>query len=82
MDSAGDKVYEPGADSKCLAEGKVTKVIDSSGTEVLSSTVLYFDGAEIVSSNDTITYFNNDYPIKAIGEFFENGARSIWVVHL
>ena len=80
-DGAGDKEYGQAVDTKCYIEGKVTKVVNAAGNEVISQRQFYFDGSESIKVSDALIFEGKEQLIQAISPFYDKGVIDIWVVY-
>lgn len=82
LDGAGDKEYSPPVATKCYLEGKVVKIVNLAGQEVISKLQFYLDGNETIKTTDIIVFNNANLVIQAINPFYdEKGNVDIWVVY-
>lgn len=82
-DGAGDKTFGITVDLKCYPEGRMTQVVNTAGSQVLSKLQLYVDGNTVLKVTDIIKYNSKDFEIQSLGEFYDGkGNRDVWVVYL
>jgi hypothetical protein len=82
-DGANNRLYKPDINALCYAEGKILKVVNNSGIEVVSQKQLYMANDLVtVGINDTVIFEGKEYPVKALGPYYDKGAIDIQVVYL
>lgn len=80
-DGAGDASYGQAISTLCYPCGKVTKVTNKDGVEVISTLILYVDG-EPVSISDSIIFNGTEHTIHAIAPFYRNGVVDLQAVYV
>lgn len=78
----GAKIYGAPIDVLCYAEGKVTTVIDNTGSEIVSNKQLYVDGSVEISELDSVIFEKSERSVKSISTFYRDGKPDLKVVYL
>jgi hypothetical protein len=68
-DGYGDKTFDPPIVLKAYRHGKISKIVNLSGDEDISSLQLILDGILPISGDDEFFAFDNTYPVKAFSHF-------------
>lgn len=79
---AGDKTDGVSIATYCYPVGKVTKVLNALGVEVLSNMHFYMFGSEIVNMTDMLLFNTKQYNIQTIETFYINTTIDILVVYV
>lgn len=81
-DGAGDKLFGDEIERLCYMEGKITKVTNAAGNEVISMRKIYLDGNCSIHENDELIINGKSYPVQAVEPVFDvDGSVSVLVVY-
>ncbi|MNU34906.1 hypothetical protein D3C71_234930 [compost metagenome] len=80
--TALDKEYGPLIEALCYPVSESKPVVNREGEQNISNTTLYVDAIYTIGHKDIIVFEDYDYTILSLTSYYENGKRSIWVVHI
>lgn len=82
INGAGDKTDGASIATYCYPVGKVTKVLNVLGVEVLSNMHFYMFGSEVVNMTDRLLFNTKQYNIQTIETFYKDAIIDILVVYV